>query len=265
MVSQAASMLSLALALTLPAHAMDGPTKEMPVAEPRAVNFDTYHTAVLQASGHPNELSRWHGIWSFDNGRTDEALKHFERAASYGDKLSQHLLTLMYLNGEGVQRDPALAYVWADLAAERGNTRDLLEIRERIWEGLDEQEQRRALEIGPQYYAKYGDAVTQKRNNAEMRRFMRTQTGSRVGLLTSRLDVQMGRPDLWASGANSSFGPVKSTGGEYYAANRTRPTAYWEAEDLSVRNLLKQIGAGKVNVGEVKKVPDAPAADDASK
>lgn len=264
MVLQAATLLSIALALALvPARAMEGPTQESPVTEPRAINFDTYHTAVLQASGHPNELSRWHGIWTYDNGRVDEARKHFERAASYGDKLSQHFLTLMYWNGDGVDRDPALAYVWADLAAERGNTADLLEIRERIWNDLSQQQQRRALEIGPQYFARYGDDATRRRADAELRRFMRTQTGSRVGLVTSRLDVSMGRPDLWASGATSSFGPIRSNGTEYYAANRTRPATYWQGEDLSLKALLRRIGAGQVNVGEVRKVPDADKADPA--
>lgn len=258
MVSQTATLLSIALALVLmPAQAMEGPTQDNPVAEPRAINFDTYNTAVLEASGHPNELSRWHGIWTYDNGRVEEARKHFERAASYGDKLSQHFLTLMYWNGDGVDRDPAVAYVWADLAAERGNNADLLQIRERIWNDLSQQQQRRALEIGPQYFARYGDDATRKRADAKLRRFMRTQTGSRVGLLTSKLDVSMGRPDLWASGASSSFGPIGSMGTEYYAANRARPAAYWQGEDLSLKALLRQIGAGQVNVGEVRKVPDA--------
>jgi TPR repeat protein len=39
----------------------------------------------------------------------------------------------MYWNGDdGIARDPALAYVWADLAAERGNSHDLLHLRENI-------------------------------------------------------------------------------------------------------------------------------------
>ena len=103
----------------------------------RAINVETYRAAVLQASGHPNELSRWHGMWTFDNGRADEAIGHFQRAAGYGDKLSQHFLTLMYWNGEGIDRDPVLAYVWADLAAERGNSDMLIRIREKIWSEAD--------------------------------------------------------------------------------------------------------------------------------
>lgn len=246
----ASFVLSLA---ALPAIAHEEPQH---AAYERAINVDMYQSALLQASGHPNELSRWHGIWAYDNGRRDEARKYFLRAASYGDKLSQHVLSLLYWNGDGVDRDPVQAYVWADLAAERGGVEDLLQVRERIWSELDKRQRREALEIGPQFYARYGDDVVQKRANAQIRRFMRTQTGSRVGMLTSRLDVQMGRPDLWASGATSSFGPVRTTGAELYADHRTRPAAYWQGEDLSVTALLKQIGRGRVEVGPARRADD---------
>lgn len=227
-------------------------------AEERAINLDVYQSAVLQASGHPNELNRWHGIWNYDNGRQDEARKYFERAAAYGDKLSQHFLALMYWNGDGVDRDPVQAYVWADLAAERGNSPDLIRVREHIWHELTPAQQAQSLTIGQSYYDRYGDQVAQRRTNTEIRRFARTQTGSRVGLLTSRLEVNAGRPELWAGGGRSTYGPLKSTGTEFYADNRTRPTEYWQAEDLSLGTLMKQIGAGKVKVGNVDVVKDRP-------
>jgi hypothetical protein len=78
---------------------------------------------------------------------------------------------------------------------------------------------------------------------------------------TSRLDIWMGRPDLWASGATSSFGTLKSTGTEYYAASRTQPAAYWQSEDLSVRALLRRLGTGRVEVGETRKVKEASEGD----
>ena len=87
-----ASLLSMSLWLVaLPALAHQEP---VPTGTERAINYDTYTGALLAASGHPNELSRWHGIWAYDNGRFDEARRHFERAAGFGDKLSQHFLTL---------------------------------------------------------------------------------------------------------------------------------------------------------------------------
>lgn len=249
------------LLAAVPAPAMQS-APATTAATDRALNVDTYHAAVLQASGHPNELARWHGMWTYDNGHVDEARRYFERAAFYGDKLSQHFLTLIYWNGDGVERDPVMAYIWADLAAERGNDELLLRMRERIWTELSPQEQQRAVALGQDYYARYGDAVAIKRGNTEMRRFMRTQTGSRVGLLTSKLDISMGKPDLWAGGGRSNFGPVGAMGTDFYADSRTRPDAYWKSEDTDLRALLKRIGQGQVNIGEVRKVgADAKPAD----
>ena len=230
--------------------------------EDRAINLDMYEASLLHASGHPNELNRWHGIWSYDNGRPDEARRYFERAAFYGDKLSQHFLALMYWNGDGVDRDPVQAYVWADLAAERGSVPDLVRVRERIWSELTPAQQAQSIQIGQGFYDRYGDHVAQRRANAEIRRFARNQTGSRVGLVTSRVDVNVGRPEFWAGGGRSTYGPVHATGAEFYADSRTRPPQYWQAEDLSLRELINQIGAGKVNVGNVDLVKDpVPPAD----
>jgi hypothetical protein len=239
----------LALALALALAAPPGLAGE---AASGAINLDTYETALLRASGHPNELNRWHGIWNYDNGRVDEARMFFERAALYGDKLSQHFLTVMYWQGdEGLERDPALAYVWADLAAERGDNRDLLGMRERIWRELTPEQRRHALEIGPAYYARYGDVAAKKRTNTELRRFLRNQTGSRVGGVTGPMDIGLGRPEPWGNGAPLRFGTIRTTGTEFYAANRTQPEAYWKSQDKNLRALLS-----RVQVGEVHKVRD---------
>ena len=234
-------MIALAMALALPAAR---------AGEQHTLTLDTYETALLEASGHPNELNRWHGLWAYQNGRVDEAREFFERAAMYGDKLSQHALTLMYWKGDqGVARDPVVAYVWADLAAERGTSQDLLHLRERIWHELTPQQRQQVREIGPGYHARYGDAVAQKRMDAELRRFMRNQTGSRVGAQTSKLDIWLGSPDPWTGRGTSDFGQIRTTGTEYYAARRTEPAAYWKAEDKHLRALFE----ARVEVGEVRK------------
>ena len=67
--------IALALALVLPAAR---------AGEQHTITLDDYETALLEASGHPNELNRWHGLWEYQNGRVDEAREHFERAAMYG-------------------------------------------------------------------------------------------------------------------------------------------------------------------------------------
>lgn len=233
------------------------------VAGERRLTLETYQAALLQASGHPNEINRWHGFWHYDNGRHDQALKFFLRAAHYGDKPSQHVLSLMYWNGDGVDRDPVQAYVWADLAAERGNSEELLRVRETIWQELTPAQQAESIRIGSAYYDRYGDEATQRRTDVHIRRFARDQTGTRTGLLTSRLDINMGRPELWAGGGEPKFGSLRSTGTEFYGDDRTRPEKYWRAEDRSLDTLMRQIRTGTVRVREVDVVRDpAPAADE---
>lgn len=226
----------------------------------RTINLDTYEAGLLEASGHPNEVERWHGIWAYDNGRMDEARRHFERAAYYGDKLSQHVLSLMCWNGDGGARDPVRAYIWADLAAERGNNADLLQVRERIWSQLTPPQREQALDDGLAFYRRYGDAAAMPRTNRELRRFLRNRTGSRVGLVTSPVGISLGRPDVFqaaAGGAKLSPGPYGASGDHFYADARTRADAYWAAEDLNVRTLLRQIEQGQVDVGPVTPARDA--------
>lgn len=230
----------------------------------RVINLDTYEAGLLEASGHPNEVERWHGIWAYDNGRMDEARRHFERAAYYGDKLSQHVLSLMCWNGDGGARDPVQAYIWADLAAERGNIADLLQVRERIWSQLTPSQQEQALDDGLAFYRRYGDAAAMPRTNRELRRFLRNRTGSRVGLVTSRVSISLGRPDVFQAaggGARLTPGPHGASGDRFYADARTRPGAYWAAEDLSVRTLLRQIEQGQVDVGPVTPARDSRPAE----
>jgi hypothetical protein len=86
----------------------------------------------------------------------------------------------------GTAPDPALAYAWADLAAERGYP-EFLGVRERVWAPLDESQRQRALELGASLYAQYGDAVAKPRLERLLRsglaRKTGTHTGSRVGAL----------------------------------------------------------------------------------
>ncbi|SFL06738.1 sel1 repeat family protein [Lysobacter sp. cf310] len=229
-----------------------------PVAQQRerATNLDIYQAAILQSAGHPNELHRWHGIWAYDNGRYAEAIKQFRHAARYADKYSQHFLSMMYWFGEGAPADRVLAYVWADLAAERGDNPELLAMREKIWESLTPEQQVAVAVQGEGYYARYGDATALPRINSHIRHFARNQTGSRVGAQSARLEVSLGRPDIWAGGGGSAVSTQAMRGvspGEFYGPHRTRTDAYWKDQGLLLRTLT-----GQVEVGEVKKV-EAPA------
>jgi len=91
--------------------------------------------AMKPAQGRPNELSRIAGQMAYLRQDYAAAITQFERGAHYADKFSQHVLSLMHWHGIGVDPDPVQAYIWADLAAERGSNVMLL-IREKMWSGL---------------------------------------------------------------------------------------------------------------------------------
>ncbi|WP_233490820.1 SEL1-like repeat protein [Stenotrophomonas maltophilia] len=104
----------------------------------------------LQA--HPDLYWRDLGQLSWRRGKPAQARLRFQRASLYADKFSQSLVARMYQEGIGIDADPVLAYIWMDLAAERGY-RDLLVERERYWQRLDTAQRQRVLAEGPALYA----------------------------------------------------------------------------------------------------------------
>lgn len=201
-----------------------------------------------RAQGHPNERERYRGLKAYKTGRSVEAVDHFTRAASYADKYSQHYLSLMYWHGAGIDRDPVKAYIWSDLAAERGS-RPLLAIREKIWGELDEEQRKQVEAQGSAYYDLYGDTVAKPKAESEIRRFARNMTGSRTGYSNQNIDILNGGP------INGSFGnatpgmlaaSVAVNGGmdekDMYGDERTRLARYWREQDM-------ELNAGRVEVG----------------
>jgi TPR repeat protein len=135
---------------------------------------------------HPDTHYRRLGFTSYSSGNHYEAVSYLTRAARYADKPSQLALALMYWEGDGVDRDRARAYAWADVAAERGYP-DFLAVRERYWSEMTPEEQAEARRIGAEIAAEYGDAVAQKRLNGLLRQGLSRKTGSRAGSSTASL------------------------------------------------------------------------------
>lgn len=224
------------------------------VAEPLQLvtaSFLDVDAQLKAAEGHPNEEWRLHGLKSYLGGRYLEAVERFERAASYADKYSQHYLSLIYWHGQGVAPDRVRAYIWSDLAAERGGRR-LLAIREKMWSQLTPEEQAQVAREGEDFYARYGDETAQPRAEAQIRRFASNKTGSRVGFQNSRMDITDGGP-VHGSFGNATAGMRaasaavvgSSSGDERYAEERTKLSAYWVAQDEA----LDRSSAGRVEVG----------------
>jgi len=211
------------------------------VAPPDGITFTELERAEgLAIAGHPNELWRVRALRALKLGQPARAADAFRTAAVYADKYSQHALSLLYWHGTGVDRDRALAYIWSDLAAERGY-RSLLLVREKMWMELSDAERDRVRELGPDLYARFGDDVAQPRMEWELRKARARITGSRLGFEKDRVQFAQNRYDVDAEDA--------------FAAGRWAPADYWQAEDHA--------WSGKVLVLPAERVDDAePAPED---
>ena len=76
------------------------------VAETDRMNARQFDERTRMSRTHPNELWRLYGSDAAARGDWGDAMRHFRHAARYGDKYSQHRISLMYWHGVGVERDP---------------------------------------------------------------------------------------------------------------------------------------------------------------
>ena len=178
----------------------------------------------LMLRGHPDLEYRKYGMDAYTRKNYDYAMTLFRRAAHFGDKPSQGMIAEMYAQGEGVERDMALAYAWMDLASERGY-KDFVIRRERYWARMDEATRARALEEGKAIYAEYGDAVAKPRFANQLRRESKNIAGSRTGFAGN---VKITIP--------SSLGQQTIDGTTFKSFSYWDPDAYWKLQDRLWKN-----------------------------
>lgn len=188
-------------------------------------------------AGHPDLRWRTDGVKSYSEGRMEEAMKRFLRAAKHADKPSQAMIGEMYWRGEGVPQDRTMAYAWMDLAAERGY-RDLLAKREFYWRALSEAEQAEALMHGGTLYAQYGDEVAKPRIEKALRRARSQTTGSRVGAVGA-LQVMI---------SDGSGGFMTVDGSQFYDKKYWDPNYYFDWQEKAWVDAPR----GQVDVGELQ-------------
>jgi hypothetical protein len=226
-------------------------------ADTRPLQDPTADPLMLSAgflAAHPDLQNRMRGLEAYEAGHYEEALKYYRRAAYYADKASQAMVAEMLWKGEGVTRDPALAYAWMDLAAERGY-RGFLRFREQYWQALEEGDRERALDEGRAIYARYGDAAAKPRIAAVLRRALSQTTGSRLGSVGS-LKITVPGP----GGV-----PLTIDGSTFYDPRYWDPKQYAQWHD----RVWMDPRVGRVEVGETETVrggaaavaPTAPEAD----
>jgi len=192
------------------------------------------------SANFPNERHRLYASESAAHGRWDDALRQFRLAARYADKYSQHRISLMYWHGVGVERDPALAYAWADLAAERMYP-SFVVLREKMWLELDSEQRARALREGASLYAQYGDQVAKPRLAAEIMRQNTQITGSRVGYTDGRLYVHAPGPGAYGMGDSMGGFDLRPM----YQPWRLDPERYWAVEDAIWKEGAVEVGPAR--------------------
>lgn len=193
-------------------------------------------------AGHPDMLWRSRGVLKYQDHRYREAVSDFRDAARYADKPSQAMLAMMLWNGDGVDVDRVQAYAWIDIASERGYPA-FVATRDKFWAALNDDERRRALELGRELREKYGDEHARSRQSLTMTRAKIGTTGSHLGY-AGNLDVRLLGPD----GRTRRF-----SGSEFYASRYWSPKEYWAWQDL-----IWAPSQGEVDVGPVQPTDEVP-------
>ncbi|MBU6247024.1 MAG: sel1 repeat family protein [Xanthomonadaceae bacterium] len=130
--------------------------------------------------GHPDQFGQYQGMVAYGQGHYAAAMRLFRIGAMYADKVSQLSIGLMYLNGQGVARDPVKAWAWTALAAERGYPR-FVATRDGIWKTLSDAQRSQALATRDELAATYADVHAKPRMIGELRYYRTQLTGSRTG------------------------------------------------------------------------------------
>lgn len=218
--------------------------------------------------GHPDLYGQFAGMANYAHGDYKDALKHFKYGARYADKLSQLCIGLMYLNGRGVKRDPATAWAWLALAAERDYPQ-FVATRDRVRGQLDPAQRVHAERIRTKLAATYSDKVAKPRMRHELQ-YWRTQiTGSHTGFNSGVKHVDKRALEMAMAGGGGSGAsnpacssktiegvPMSGCGGNFYAKWRWDPDTYFAVKDARWK--------ASVNVGALKQVkgPDQHPPDD---
>ena len=249
------SLLPIALVVAVaPAMAAGGDAaKSVDVAAQAAVSVDTDNEAMrhfdaldVASDNHPNEQYRLFGQKAAATGHWGDAAKNFRIAARYADKYSQHRLSLLYWYGQGVEKDRVEAYLWADIAAERGYPQ-FLAIREKMWAELTPAEQAAVPKRGPALYAEFGDPAAKPRFEVALMRGKQHMTGSRTGF----------NGGVGVSSGDQLRGTMASVADTMIMAKvvdpaYNHPKKYWAREDFAWKHAT-------VKIGEIEEVKDVPA------
>jgi hypothetical protein len=130
----------------------------------------------MSTLGHPDLFFEFDAMGRYAKGDYSGAMRNFLQAAEYADKPSQLSIGLMYLNGQGVEKDPVKAYAWVALSAER-NYPSFVATRSQIWGLLTPEQRQQAIKLQQSLDTEYGDAVTKPHEIQAMKNSMTDMLG----------------------------------------------------------------------------------------
>lgn len=237
-----------------------------PVAAQHALQQTEPDTELLSSKafleGHPDlRYQKW-AERAYLRGRYTDAIRLYKLSAYYADKHSQARVAEILWVGEGEPRDRALAYVWMDMAAERGY-RTFLARRERFWSEMDQAERDRALSEGPALYEKYGDEAAKPRLEHVLFAGKKRAIGSHTGFVRGG-DVYSPADYASAGIGGGGGGPIAGIAGamkdgQSFKADRFYDVAYWEPELYwQWQARLHDMIDGQVEVGDLRTERESP-------
>ncbi|WEN14784.1 sel1 repeat family protein [Rhodanobacter sp. AS-Z3] len=253
---------SAANAAASPPAAAGQATAQQPVPPPAAdANIKRLLQTMGESStwGHPDLFGQFAGMQRLFEGDYEGALKYFKIGSRYADKLSQLSIGMMYLNGRGVSKDPAIACAWITLAAERGYP-TYVTARNKICAALNPAQHDLAETTLKTLRPEYGDVVAKQRMKLALTTARNALTGSHLGhdsgVLTMASDsspVNCGGYTLYLGGVE-----VPRRGCGRYDPNLLQPKNYFSARDAQ---WFGTVTVGALSTPVMPENPNTPASN----
>lgn len=211
---------------------------------------------------HPDLFGEFAGMRRYVHHDYAGALKYFKIGAYYADKLSQLSIGLMYVNGEGVEKDPLTGYAWLSVAAERKYP-EFVATRDRIKASLTPAQLQQAQPILANLEAKYGDAVAKHRLIVQLHQGQMNITGSHTGFDSG---VENAAAKQNCSGQSVLVGgeavpQAGCAGFNLFASERWDPKLYFQARDAQWQGTVTVGAVKETGAAATKTKPAAPTTD----
>ena len=115
----------------------------------------------------------------FDDGKYQESFQTYLPLAKLGDKYSQYMVSVQYLNGLGIEKDSLQAYGWANLAR-RSKTKEIKDYYEQLKSTISPEDEEEAEKIKLELSEKYNDLAIAMKLKRMIRNTIPKCTGSRI-------------------------------------------------------------------------------------